>query len=334
MTKLLLIVLLLFYKATRAIVPRFNLLEAKNPEVQHMSVRKQDFKPYLEAVIVASQRARSILYILVIALIAIFAAYRNTAHPAWLDLRLQQFQMAYNCMQNGITTTECINAVNYTKGFMYQSPTDLPVSKSSEKYKIETDFLKGPSYLCNQSEERRELLYQIDMLMKQRTENLSISFPILGVVMDMNDLGWISGITLLSLLYILLLALTREEDNLNRAKLRAEQSGDKGNLELLLMAPIFSAPPKAKTGASKVFYLFFAVPSVLHFLIIYTDIFIPKSREVGLVLLGPVLFWLQMILELAFFLGIIWLSLYNALKWKHIASALNRIRLAYEKWDN
>jgi hypothetical protein len=292
-----------------------------------------DFKPYLEAAIVASQRVRSIIYILIIALIAIFAAYRNTAQPDWLDSRLQQLQMAYSCMQEKQNTPDCTKAVEYAKGFMYQSLNGSPASSSSAKYDIQKIILNNNPSPTDLSEEGRELRYQIDMLMKQRTENLSVRFPVLGLVMDMNDLGWVSGITLLVLMYIFLLALAREEDNLIRAKGKAEQSGNKDNLELLLMAHVFSAPSKAKTGTNKAFYLFFVIPFLLQFLIIYTDIFTAASQEAGSALMGPWLYWMQIASELLFLFGIGWLSLRNAKQWKRIDNGLNRIRQAYEQWE-
>lgn len=46
-----------------------------------------DFKPYLEVANVASQRTRSTIYVLIVALVMIFTAFRNTTYPDWLDAR-------------------------------------------------------------------------------------------------------------------------------------------------------------------------------------------------------------------------------------------------------
>lgn len=289
------------------------------------------FKPYLEAVETASQRTRSILYALMIAMIAIFAAYRNTATPDWIDARLQQLQMAYACLQNGTITSEgCESAREYAGGFMYQSTNGRTVSDSVKEYSKADSFLRDRDISADRSEAGRELRYQIDMLIKQRTENLSIKIPILGVVMDMNDLGWISGITLLVLLYIFYLGLSREADNLNRACRRAQQPVDKDHLELLLMVQVFSAPPKAKTGTNKLFYVFFTIPFLLQFCISWTDMMDSVSRQVGKTLLGTGWYWVQMSTEALFLIGIGFVSLLTARQWSRIEDAMKGIRKAYQ----
>jgi hypothetical protein len=294
-----------------------------------------DFNPYLQAVITSSQRTRSILYVWIIALIAIFAAYRNTAEPDWIDGRLQQLQMAYSCMQNGEKDRpECGEAIKYARNFMYQSTNGASPSSSSQKYDVEKNFLNLSSTPTDQNEELREIRYQIDMLMRQRTENLAIRIPLLGLAMDMNDLGWISGNTLFVLTYIFLLTLRREEDNLNRARIRAEQSKNKDNLELLLMVQVFSSPSKSKTGTNKAFYLFFAVPFLIQLLILRTDIGDTASILAGSVLMSPKMFWMQMIYEILFLAGIAWLSLRSGQQWGKIDKALNCIHKAYHQGES
>jgi hypothetical protein len=191
-------------------------------------------------------------------------------------------------------------------------------------------FQTDQTLLTDRTEALRELSYQIDRLIIQRTENLAIRFPILGLVMDMNDLGLMSGITLFVLMYIFLLVLTREEENVNRAKDKAMQSNNKDDLELLLMVQVFSAPYKAKTGVNPVFYVFFAIPSILQYLILRTDLYYPASRQAGKVLMGVRGFYIQMGAESLLFIGIAVLAVLNGLRWRQINTALNSIREAYE----
>lgn len=327
-------------------------LSTLTSDIKHLA-EDVDFKPYLEAVIAASHRNRSILYILIVALIAIFAAYRNTANPDWLNARLQNFQTAYSCMQgkentnNSVVKAKCNQAIEYTGNFMYQAPTGVEPSISSEQYNLNnnSNFLTptptpntSPSTHTAQSssekaEELRQLQHQIDMLIRQRTENLSIRFPLLGLAMDMNDLGWISGFTLFVLMYIFLLTLRREVDNLKNAKTKAEQSKNKDNLELILMAQVFSSPPKSKTGTNRGFYVFFAIPPLLLLLILITDIGDRDSIFAGHALLIWWKFWLQMIVEILCYLGTVWMALRCGRKWQEVDITLNDIQTKHKNWE-
>jgi hypothetical protein len=284
-----------------------------------------DFKPYLDAVISASQRARSILYILVVTLIAVFAAWRNTALPDWLDVRLQQLQTAYSCLRDGNVDSKCESAIKYARDYVYApSPISSDATPFSRTVKIQES---------SAIEEIREFRYAIDMLMKQRTENLSIRFPILGLAMDMNDLGLISGVALCTLLYIFRLTLTREEDNLARAFARAEESRKKDNFELLLMAQLFSAPPKAKTGTNRSFHVFFIVPILLYICVVWSDLLVPKSWQAGSLLLGTRLFVVQVGSEGLFLIGIIVLSAWSWNQWTRNDNLLANIQIAHDSCD-
>lgn len=324
-----------------------------------------DFAPYLRAVTEASQRTRSILYVLVVTLIAVFAAWRNTAMPDWLDVRLQQLQTAYGCLRDGTRIdATCDDAIKYARVFVYapspmkdddtpfkrtntireegpeadQPSVDVSQEKASldaSKEKPSADVpKKKPS--VDPSEEAREFRYAIDMLMRQRTENLSVRFPLLGLAMDMNDLGIISGVALCVLLYIFSLTLTREEDNLKRALGRAEESRRKDNFELLLMAQVFSAPPKAKTGTGVWFYFVFFVPVALYLLVVSSDLFVPKSWEAGSLLLGHFWFWPQVLAEATFLIGVFSFSWRTKAQWKRNDDLLAEIESAnkscVERW--
>lgn len=304
--------------------------ESITTEVHHIA-EDYDFQPYLQAVITASQRTRSLVYVLLIALIAIFAAYRNTAEPDWIDARLRQLQLAYDCLQRKDSTGECKAALDYAKGFMYTNPNKMPVSSESQMYDDPSIYQPKPTVPPDQIEMMKELQHQIEVLITQRTESLEVRIPLLGLQMDMNDLGLISGITLFFLMYIFLLLLTREEENINQATDKAVQSKNKDNLRLLLMVQVFSSPSKSKTGVTSAVYLAFALPFLLHLRILFTDIADPDSRATGIYLIGYPSFYAQMITEILCLFGILWVSIRSGQQWRHIDNALNRIHKAYDE---
>lgn len=138
-----------------------------------------DFEPYLKAVSDASARARSTLYVVVVALIAIFAAHRNTLNPDWLDTRLQQLQIAHACLTgDGAGDARCADAIRYARQFVYtpaQRDPATPYARITEKFEIPAAGVTTPPDRPQMPDEAiRELRQSIDLLMRQRTENLSV----------------------------------------------------------------------------------------------------------------------------------------------------------------
>lgn len=223
-----------------------------------------DFRPYLEAANMASQRTRSTVYVLIVAVVMIFTAYRNTTYPDWLDARLLQFQTASACLKEGLRNTpDCEKSLNYCRSFLYTAR--------------ENGLLNGAEF-------DNELEKQINELIRLRTEALSLRLPFFGVVIDMNDLGIIGGVFLASILYILHAGLYREVDNLGRAKRKATSVALKRkqeeNLELLLMAQVLASKKGITFG---VIILLMAVVTMQGF-VLWSD---STSYSVAALLQGP-----------------------------------------------
>ncbi|MDT7543346.1 MAG: hypothetical protein QOE33_3250 [Acidobacteriota bacterium] len=215
-----------------------------------------DFKPYLEAVSMASQRTRFTVYVLIAALLLIITTYRNTASPDWTNSRLTQFQLAYACLQDSSASSECVEAIKYAKGFML----------------LHSD---GPEPLSLDKEWQLELREQINDLIKQRTDALTLHLPFFGLAIDMNDLGMMGGFLLASILYVLYASLSSETENIERAKGKAAKINDKNMredyLELLLMHQVLSSPSKAKIGIGKGLYVLFILVAAVHLWVCYDD---------------------------------------------------------------
>ncbi len=237
-----------------------------------------DFRPYLEAANMASQRTRSTVYVLIVAVVMIFTAYRNTTYPDWLDARLLQFQTASACLKEGQgATPDCEKSLNYCKSFLYTGR--------------ENGLLSGAEF-------DDELEKQINEFVRLRTEALSLRLPFFGVVIDMNDLGIIGGVFLASILYILHAGLYREVDNLERAKRKATsvtlKSKQEENLELLLMAQVLASKKGITFG---VVFLLVAVVTMQGF-VLWSD---STSYSVAALLQGPRWAKFETVIDFLFF---------------------------------
>jgi hypothetical protein len=254
-----------------------------------------DFKPYLEASTNASQRTRSTVYVLVVAVVIIFIGYRQTVAPDWLDLRLAQFQLASACRKERDETTErCKKAIDYSRGFLFTGSADEVRDKL---YQREFDD---------------ELTEQINVLMRLRTEATSLPLPFVGVVMDANDLGLVGGMFLTSILYILHAWLYRDVNNLKRAmkKAGAPASKRKEHLEQLLMAQVLTS----RRGFTVGVYLLLVSVAVIHTFVYWSD---RTTIPTAIILQGPEGARFETILDMGFFGLVLILSLLCGLQqWK------------------
>jgi hypothetical protein len=218
--------------------------DVKPPEVS------EDFKLYLDAVTAASLRTRSTLYVLVAIVVLTLTAYRNTFYPDWLDSRLAHLQLASACLEKGEPfTSNCQESINYSKGFLFTGRTD--------------ELLSGTEF-------KRELTEQITAFVRQRTDALSLRLPFFGVVIDINDLGLVTGIFLAFVLYVLHAGLYREVDNLDRSMTKALQGTprqQKERFELLLMAQVLAS----RKGATLGVHILLIGVLVMHFFVVRGD---------------------------------------------------------------
>jgi hypothetical protein len=225
--------------------------------------RDIDFKPYLEAMNTASSRTRSVIFVLIGALLVVIAAFRDTSYPDWTDARLAQMQLASACIKNHcLEAPDCKNSLEYAESFVFQG-----------------DNTEDESKLLLDQEFSSELDDQIKEFIRQRTEAMTLHLPFFGVALDMNDLGLVGGLFLASILYVLYACLSREIDNIERVLAKARRMKGKikqdvdfrDNLELLLMTQVFASPSRVRVGVGRGIYaLFLSVPA-LHFFIVYTD---------------------------------------------------------------
>ena len=220
------------------------------PESTKPAPDQTDFKLYLDAVNAASQRTRSTVYVLVAIVVLMLTAYRNTSKPDWIDSRLAYLQLASACIDKGEPyDSDCSYAIDYSKKFLFTGRTN--------------QLLSGKEF-------RSELTEQINTFIKQRTDALSLRLPFFGVVIDMNDLGMVTGIFLAFVLYVLYAGLDREIDNLDRSMNKACQgtpAQKEERLELLLMTQVLAS----RRGVTVGVHLLLIGIMAVHGLVVWED---------------------------------------------------------------
>lgn len=266
-----------------------------------------DFKPYLDAVNAGSNRTRATVYVLLALAVLVLTGYRYTTSPDWLDQRLAQFQLASACVKDQswgesscVTSSprqsgKCLEAINYSKKFLYSNKEPDPILMKQE--------------FC------AELSEQINILIRQRTEALSMRLPFFGVVIDMNDLGLIIGVFMAFVLYVFCIELDREVDNLDRAIDRAMQaqseSKQKENLELLLMTQVLASKKGATYG---VHILLIGIVSA-HLLVLIDDL---CTAPTAILLEGPLTGWLETAFDVFVFLIVVGLCSWAWIKQREL----------------
>ena len=216
-----------------------------------------DFKRYLDGANSDSQRTRTVVFVLVGALLLIFTAYRSTAFPDWTNARLGRLQQAAACLEANLNTGDCEANRKYAQGFLVETSPGNETGTLSDK------------------ELELELREQINAFIKQRTDALSLRLPFFGITIDANDLGLICGLLLIAILYVLFASLKSETDDLEIARDKAMTLPDgkrQDSVKLLRMAQVLAPPSQSKINVGQGLYVLYLMAPLLHFFVVKTDI--------------------------------------------------------------
>lgn len=265
-----------------------------------------DFKPYLDAVNMASQRSRYVVYVLVAAVLLISTAYRNTSFPDWTDSRLTRLQEASTCIEAKLEDDECEKSIGYAKGFLFQGTSSIEAKISRQELTA-------------------ELREQINAFIRQRTDELFLHLPFFGITIDMNDLGVAVGLLLASILYVLYASLKSEFDNVETArkklnKMSKEQRSD--NVDLLLMAQVLASPTDSKIGVRKGIYVLFIMAIIPLYFVVKSDI---QSLSTAAVLEGIGWAKTEMYIDIIAFLFVIFFVILCILQQRSLNQSLDKL---------
>jgi len=150
-----------------------------------------DFKPYIAAAHDAAKRTRTITIVLVVASVIVFVGFYNSLDSAWM---LQRIRAAYD-PQSHFTDKKLHAATNLNA----QSQTNEAAQNQNNETPAKS-FRKD---------------FQSSLVKAYVDSTYFIKAPFFGIVLDVNDVGFIGGIGLFCILVLLRFSLSREIKNLN-----------------------------------------------------------------------------------------------------------------------
>lgn len=158
------------------------------------------------------------------------------------------------------------------------------ILEKEERRQLYGDLAKAAVYVRNShAYSRKALEYSYDNLIESQSENLQlVNIPILGIAFDINNLGFISGMVLCSLMLLLYLSMVRESRNLKTLFThgwRDDNIDDRRLYELLSMYQVLTVPLKLYSPdktmdklTRKLVYFIFALPVMVLVLIFLYDL--------------------------------------------------------------
>ncbi len=202
-----------------------------------------DGKSYVEAVNAAGQRSRALIYFILILTVLTFATMRNSYDPDWVEKRYRTREQVFTCFVNN--RCDEFNEALVNAGMMKKNPSEEERSKAlkraSDAIGIKFEKLRpaksvtnsalqsGASATTNPAPQpgtsapaspeidnwdKRELTLTIEAMIKREIDNDTIALPLLGTVIDINDLWIVSGGIMFFLLYFLRASQKQEERNI------------------------------------------------------------------------------------------------------------------------
>jgi hypothetical protein len=239
---------------------------------------RPDGKSYVDAVTAAGQRSRALIYFILILTVLSFATVRNDYAPDWVQRRYQTLEEVYAChLLNDCTDFEkrLVKAGN-----LGENPCDKEKRKALQiaacLLKIDLEKLgrqakpaasTAPVDADIDNWNRREFKVKVDALIKRDTDNDTITLPLLGAWIDINDLWIVSGGMMFFLLYFLRTSQNQEERNI-----RYILSNKREFMDLVAMNQVLS-PHAIGLGlvGKSVEWCFGLLPSFLYVYLAYLD---------------------------------------------------------------
>jgi hypothetical protein len=201
-----------------------------------------DGKSYVDAVTAAGQRSRTLIYFILILTVLTFATVRNSYEPDWVGQRYQTREQMYACYFRN----ECPDALDkrlVKAGLMPEHPSDVQrrtaLKGAAKILDIDLESLRPAKRDANPSPpaessapadvdnwNRREFTLMIEAMIKREADNDTITLPLLGSSIDINDLWIVSGGMMFFLLYFLRTSQKQEERNIRYIQARTNEFDD------------------------------------------------------------------------------------------------------------
>lgn len=266
---------------------------------------RPDGKSYVDAVTAAGQRSRTLIYFIVILTVLTFATERNDYSPDWVSLRYGLREALYTCY----VREQCYDLDKrlIESGLVGRSgPFQYGRQRASKALGIDFESLRpkpntnpAPAAIGNSAAPgteldnwpRRELVLTTEALIKRDMDNNTITLPVLGSSIDINDLWMASGGMMFFLLYFLRTSQKQEERNIKYIQARKKEFDD-----LVVMTQVLS-PHSLEVGTlgKMVEWGFGLMPSFLYLYLAVQDW---RSFDLSILYLGQTETFVEYAIEL------------------------------------
>jgi hypothetical protein len=261
----------------------FNPVTPPNPDAL-------DAKSYLDAIVSAGQRSRALILFILILTVLTFAAIRNSYNPDWTEQRYKTLEDFLRCHYNTSDCDELDNRLRHAgmlaakqqkdqvydhiKRDVLKINPDDPSKRPGDVVKPESSGNEG-----GELSRRHELQFTIDALHKKDVDNDTLTLPVLGSAIDINDLWIVSGGIMFFLLYFLRVSLEQEYRNIKYVLDKKPQFAALVSMNQVLAPHAITAGP-----LGKLFELLLGLaPTLLFVYLWYGDI---RTFDIGLLYVG------------------------------------------------
>jgi hypothetical protein len=230
-----------------------------------------DGRSYVDAVVAAGQRSRTIISIIIVLMVLTFTSLRINYEPAWTYLQIQLYEDLYDCLkQNNLADDRCTPVrirISDMEGRVAQAD-DITEFAGNVDIKLRGQFGTDQFTTLNATK-INELDARIKALVEKDTTGAVISIPVLGSQIDFNDLWIVSGGVMLCLLYMLYASIEQERRNVEFIA-----SEKKQYLTLMFMNLVLPSPQMQENAASTfIKRLAWLSPSLLYIYFFWADLY-------------------------------------------------------------
>lgn len=242
---------------------------------------RPDGKSYVDAVTAAGQRSRALIYFIVILTVLTFAALRNSYAPDWTEQRYRMREAVFACyvhhlcgdlddrlVRAGLMRKNAIEGERNAALQTAAKALDINVERLQANAAASAPVLDSAARGTDPGNwARRELVLNIENLIKKDIDNDTITLPLLGSSIDINDLWIVSGGLMFFLLYFLRVSQKQEERNIKYIHEEKREFGDLVAMNQVLSPHAIGLSPFGKSLE----WLFGLLPSFLYFYLAYLD---------------------------------------------------------------
>ncbi|MBV9923561.1 MAG: hypothetical protein JOZ96_00865 [Acidobacteria bacterium] len=257
---------------------------------------------YLKAATASSDRARTVLIVMVTASVLVFTVIWNSGgwkkdNAGWFDSRIDARKTAAKLYDSIPDLKDPNLSAEQKRAIPDPKDPNLPAEQKRAFAYLE---VAGLDWRDKGNQEK--LQKEVAEMLKIRAEQFRIiRVPFFGVVFDMNDLGMFAGITFTVVLLWLTFSVARERRNLKLTFAEADEREQiKPCYDLLMMHQVLTVPPTRGHRFGRVSNyvpkLLYFIPVAVYALQLKTDW---DSRDIGNIL-NPDNMWILLLTEYVF----------------------------------